>query len=251
MKNFCKKIAVLAFTGVMVFSANAQEEKQGVEFNVSGDFVSSYVWRGMYQGGYACIQPTLGASYRGLSLSAWGSTSLAGSDGSNEVDLYLTYEFKNFMIQLSDLWWDGQVDDNYFHYNNHATGHHFEAGIGYTLPLEKFPLSMTWYTMFAGNDKKDISDENPYGKQAYSSYAELNFPFSVKSVDLEATLGFVPYASQSTLGYDVNGFAVTNVALKATKEIRITNSFSLPLFAQLVANPAHEDLRFVVGFTIQ
>ena len=30
------------------------------EFTIQGDFVSSYVWRGIYQGGAASFQPTLG-----------------------------------------------------------------------------------------------------------------------------------------------------------------------------------------------
>ena len=47
----------------------------------------------------------------------------------------------------------------------------FEAGLAYTLPLEKFPLSIAWYTMFAGADK------NEKGEQNYSSYVELNYPF--------------------------------------------------------------------------
>lgn len=251
MKNLFKKMAALAVAGVCVLSVNAQE-KEGVEFNVSGDFVSSYVWRGMYQGAQACVQPTLGVGIKGFSLTAWGSTSLADVvEGHKELDLTLAYEFNNFIVQIADLWWDGQGNNRYFHYNNHVTGHHFEAGIAYLLPCEKFPLSMAWYTVFAGNDKQDFSDEHIYGKQAYSSYAELNYPFSVKGIDLNATLGFVPYKSHTSMGYDVNGFAVTNIALKATKDIQITKSFSLPLFAQLVANPAQEDVHLVLGFTIQ
>ena len=95
------------------------------------------------------------------------------------------------------------------------TGHHFEAGLAYTLPVEKFPLSIAWYTMFAGADRKMIDKGEE--KQAYSSYVELNYPFSVKGVDLNATCGVVPY---ETPQYNVNGFAVTNLALKATKAIR-------------------------------
>ena len=53
---------------------------------------------------------------------------------------------------------------------------------------------MAWYLMFAGADK------NEEGKQNYSSYCELNYPFSVKSVDLNATVGFVPYKTY-TVGY--------------------------------------------------
>lgn len=250
MKKSLKKIVVSVAVGCMVFPVKAQEEK-GVRFEVGGDFVSSYVWRGFYQGAQACVQPTLGVAYKGLSLIAWGSASLADvAEGHKEIDLTLAYTFGGFTVQVADLWWDGQGNNRYFHYDNHVTGHHFEAGIGYELPFDKFPLSLSWYTMFAGADKKDISAEHVYGKQAYSSYAELNYPFRVKGVDLQATFGFVPYRSETNVGYDVSGFAVTNIALKAIREIRFSKHFSLPLFVDLIADPAHEDVHLVLGFSI-
>ena len=57
MKNLLKKAVIFAVAGIMALSVEAQEEK-GVQFTVSGDFVSSYVWRGIYQGGAASFQPT-------------------------------------------------------------------------------------------------------------------------------------------------------------------------------------------------
>ena len=71
MKNLLKKAVIFAVAGIMVLSVKAQEEK-GVQFTVSGDFVSSYVWRGIYQGAQACVQPTLGLRLGGFSLTAWG-----------------------------------------------------------------------------------------------------------------------------------------------------------------------------------
>jgi hypothetical protein len=71
MKNLLKKAVIFAVAGIMALSVEAQEEK-GVQFTVSGDFVSSYVWRGIYQGAQACVQPTLGLGLGGFSLTAWG-----------------------------------------------------------------------------------------------------------------------------------------------------------------------------------
>jgi hypothetical protein len=51
----------------------------------------------------------------------------------------------------------------------------------------------------------------------------------------EAAVGLVPWASDY---YSASGFSVTNLSLRAAKDIKITDSFSLPLFGQLVANPA-------------
>ncbi|WP_233547679.1 TorF family putative porin [Parabacteroides sp. AF17-28] len=226
----------------------AQDDESGATFNVQGDLVSSYIWRGMYQTG-ASFQPAFSFGIAGFSLTAWGSTDFDGYQASEglankEIDLTAAYTFGNSGLTLSvaDLWWAGQGANKYFNFKSHETAHHFEAGLAYTLPVEKFPLSVAWYTMFAGQDK------DAEGGQNYSSYVELNYPFSVKRVDLNVTCGLVPYKAPQ---YYTNGFAVTNVALKGTTAIKVTDSFSLPIFAQAIWNPRLEDAHLVFGFTLK
>lgn len=96
--------------------------------------------------------------------------------------------------------------------------------------------------MFAGQDK------NVEGGQNYSSYVEFNYPFRVRMVDLNVTCGMVPYAAPQ---YNCDGFAVTNVALKGTTQIRFTDKFALPIFAQAVWNPRMEDAHLVFGITLK
>lgn len=55
----------------------------------------------------------------------------------------------------------------------------------------------------------------------------------------------VPYAAPQ---YNCDGFAVTNVALKGTTQIRFTDKFALPVFAQAVWNPRMEDAAFSVWY---
>lgn len=237
-----------SFTCVM-----AQKDDSGATFTVQGDLLSSYLWRGFYQTG-ASFQPTLAFSVAGFSLTAWGSTDFDGyksSEGAanKEIDLTAAYTFGNSGLTLSiaDLWWAGQGANKYFNFKSHETAHHFEAGLAYTLPVEKFPLSVAWYTMFAGQDK----DED--GNQNYSSYVELNYPFRVKMVDLTATCGFLPYTSYGVYtGAKTNdGFVVTNVALKGSTAIKFSDSFSLPIFAQAIWNPRMEDAHLVFGISLR
>lgn len=253
MKSFFSKKSFLGTMAVAAVCMLGTTNAQAQEFTIQGDLVSSYVWRGIYQGGAASFQPTLGFSVGNFSLTAWGSTSL--SESNKEIDLTAAYKFGEAgpTLSVATLWWDGQADvangeltNNYFHFKSGDTGHHFEAGLAYTLPIEKFPLSIAWYTMFAGADRK-TTDEGEE-KQAYSSYVELNYPFSVKGVDLNATCGVVPY---KTPQYNVNGFAVTNLALKATKAINFNDKFSLPIFVQAIWNPRLEDAHLVFGVTLR
>ena len=75
-----KKIVIIAMGLVLSSTALAQEK---VETTVSGDFVSSYIWRGQDLGS-AAVQPTLGVAYKGLSLTAWGSYALTNPDDVKE-----------------------------------------------------------------------------------------------------------------------------------------------------------------------
>ena len=229
-----KKIVLMALMFATGMSATAQDE---VETTVSADVVSTYVWRGM-ECGSAAIQPTLGIGYKGLTLSAWGSYGLVDTNDAKEFDLTLAYSTGGFNIGITDYWFN-TPEERYFLYDANKTSHIFEANIGYDFG----PAAIQWFTNFAGND-----GYNKDGKRAYSSYVELSAPFKLASVDWSAAVGAVPYATDF---YGVDGFAVTNVSLKATKYIKVTDSFSIPVFAQVAANPSTEKAYLVFGFTLQ
>ena len=147
-------------------------------------------------------------------------------------------------IGITDYWFnkDGlDPEGRYFKYDAHGTNHVFEANIGYDFGL----ASIQWYTNFAGND-----GVNKDGDRAYSSYAEASVPFKLASVDWTATAGVIPWATSFYNGW-TSGFAVTNLSLKATKDIKITDSFSVPVFGQIAANPCSQRAYLVFGFTLQ
>ena len=233
-----KKIVLLAMGLVMSMTTLAQDE---IETTISGDVVSSYIWRGQDLGS-AAVQPTLGIGYKGLSLSAWGSYGLVNTADTKEFDLTLAYTTGGFNIGITDYWFNrGGLDPEgrYFKYEAHGTNHVFEANVGYDFG----PLSLQWFTNFAGND-----GTNKDGKRAYSSYMEVVVPFKLATVDWTATAGAVPWATTS---YGTSGFAVTNLSLKATKEIKVTDTFSIPVFGQVVGNPCSQKAYLVFGFTLQ
>ena len=232
-----KKIVCFAMGLVVSLTTFAQEK---VETTICGDVVSSYIWRGQDLGDVS-LQPTLGIGYKGLSLTAWGSVGLSDPSDTKEFDLTLGYTIGGFNIGITDYWFNGGLDpeNRYFKYDAHGTNHVFEANVGYDFG----PASLQWYTNFAGNDGM-----NNDGKRAYSSYVELAVPFKLATVDWTATAGAVPFATDF---YGTDGFAVTNLALKATKEIKVSESFSVPVFGQVIANPCSQKAYLVIGFTLQ
>ena len=108
MKTFFSKKIVLGSLVAAVVCALSITEVKAQEFTVQGDVVSSYVWRGMYQGGGAAFQPTLGFGIGNFSVTAWGSTNFSG--GNKELDLTLAYKLGEAgpTLTVADLWWEGE-----------------------------------------------------------------------------------------------------------------------------------------------
>lgn len=233
-----KKIVLLAIDLVASATTYAQET---VETTISSDVVSSYIWRGQDLGS-AAIQPTLGVGYKGLSLSAWGSYGIADPADTKEFDLTLAYTLGGLNIGITDYWFNAgglDPDGRYFKYDAHGTNHVFEANVGYDFGF----ASVQWYTNFTGND-----GINKDGKRAYSSYAEIAVPFKLATVDWTARAGAVPYC---TTFYGTTGFAVTHLSLQATKDIKVTDAFSIPVFGQVIANPCTQKAYLVLGLTLR
>lgn len=227
-------IALLA--AAMPFQANAQDK---VETSVGADLVSGYVWRGQELGGVS-IQPALSVAYKGFSIGAWGSVGLESTD-TKEFDLTVGYATGGFSLSVTDYWFNmaGDQAAKYFQYGSHndANSHVFEAQIGYDFG----PVAFNWYTNFAGADGVKQN-----GDRAYSSYVTVAAPFKLGGVGWTVEAGATPW---ETSFYGSNGLAVVNLSLGASKEIKITDSFSLPLYATATWNPRTEGAYFVVGIS--
>lgn len=238
-----KKIVLSLLAVAMVaFQANAENKVQGT---VEADFTSSYVWRGQHNAGFS-LQPTLGVEWKGLSLSAWGNIAIVPEQRfkgtQHELDICLNYSYEGFTVGLTDY---------YFFENSHPyfqgggigeTDHVLEIGLGY----EHKYFSVNWYTNVAGNDGKNRS-----GDRAFSSYLQLDVPFHFARLDWTATVGMVPYATSFYAQDKSMNFHVNVAALRAQYNIKCSEKFTLPVFAQLIANPTSRDMNFLVGFTLK
>lgn len=94
-------IALLLMTGIPVISM-AQNK---VEADIGADLVSGYIWRGQDLGNVS-IQPSASVSYKGFSLSGWGSVGLDKED-TKEFDLTFGYSTGGFSVSVTDYWFDG------------------------------------------------------------------------------------------------------------------------------------------------
>ena len=92
--------------------------------------------------------------------------------------------------------------------------------------------------MFAGGDK------NEDGDLQYSTFIEAKYSVNVNGIELSPSIGISPWT-----GLYSDGFGLNSISLKAKKDIVITDKYSLPLFAQVIAAPEHDNVFLILGIS--
>lgn len=223
---------------VALFFPTILQAQDKIEAHAGADIVSGYIWRGQDSGNVS-IQPSVSLGYKGISLTAWGSVGFDKED-TKELDLTLGYEYQGFSISVTDYWYDGGA--GFFHFGATDTNHTFEAQVGYDFDF----LAVNWYTNIGGNDGLTTN-----GNRAYASYLSLTAPFRLGGLDWTAEIGATPWANSyyNTEKGGAGGFEVADVSISASKDIKITSHYALPISAKLTWNPATEGTYFVFGIS--
>jgi len=230
-------------------SFSQEKNNDGLKLDLKSDFMSRYIWRGLQLGGaYPSIQPTLELSKGNFAIGAWGAFSTSGLQ-SQEVDLYVNYTFANdmFTFTLYDYFFPCDTSAyNYFNYKKDETTHIFEASLKFN-GTESLPLSILVSSNIYGNDARKAD-----GKMVYSTYAELGYEFKINETNVNTFLG----ASLNTPGDDITGYygntkaGIINLGITASKELTISDKFSLPVTTSFVFNPDAKKVFFVFGFNL-
>jgi hypothetical protein len=214
------------------------------EFSVGTDIVSRYIWRGTDLGeNTPSIQPTLSFSAGGFTTGFWGAWPTANPGGLDEIDFYANYAidlttagslslgFTDYMNPNS-----GTKIGNFNNYDNvNGAGAHFlEGNLIYSAP-ESFPIYLSFNVFFYNVEHNPI-------------YIEAGYSTSVKDVGVSVFAGATP--GEDNGYYGVTKFSVINTGIKLSKEVKVTDSFSFPVFGSIILNPASEDLFFILGFSL-
>lgn len=227
-------ISVLFFMGLTA-TINAQDEATEEEtssISVGADLVSRYVWRGVDFGNTPCIQPGIEFAAGGFSLGTWGSYGLSSNTGALEADLYVAYAFEfGLSVGVTDYYFPGEtlISDGdtilpvrsgaYFDYDNE---HAFEANVGYE--YENFSISANYMFLNGDNDL----------------YFELGYAFKDASV-------FVGGGNEA---YTSDGeFNVCNVGISTSKDLKVSDEFTIPVSGAFIVNPDIEQVHIVFGLS--
>jgi hypothetical protein len=223
LKLFITSIAV----SVILLSAmpiSAQDETKESNFSVGADIYSNYVWRGSKLGIGPAFQPSVKFAAGGLTLGVWGSFDASGY---TEVDPYISYSFP-FGLSLG-------VTDYYspslllFETSDTAGSHALELNAGFT--TGGLSLSANYIINEAGGILSAGSD----------LYFQAGYAFEFFNVSIGAGDGW--HTSDGE-------FNICHIAIGTSKEIKITDTFSVPVSGQVIMNPEKEALYLVVGFSL-
>ena len=214
-----KKVIIVSIAILSFNTAMAQEEEKKSNFDIGVDFASRYVWRGGSYSDSPAVQPWVEFTSGNFTLGAWASYETGGEVVGQEFDLYATYSFGAFYVGITDYAFPTDADsDGYFMIKNHIG----EANLVFE-GVDAFPVSVA-LNMNIYND-----DENSF-------YTEVSIPFEIGGTELGAFVG----AGNEI--YTMDGkFAVTNFGLSASKDLKITDSFSVGATASAIFNPDSDD----------
>ncbi len=220
MKKLLTILTVLLLLTTVCPSLKAQE------WDVGLDIYSSYIWRGSKFGSGPAFQPSVEFSTNRFAMGAWGSVS-SSADEAAEMDVYLSYDF-NFGISfgLTDYYYPGT---NYFDYSTETGAHAFELNLGYeTCGLS---LAANYFLNEAGGA----------GTVGNDIYFEIEYGFKNVSIFAGAGDGWHTPSGK---------FGLVNLGIGTSKEIKITDLFSLPLSGSVILNPTTEQFYVVVGISL-
>ncbi|HAX94336.1 MAG TPA: hypothetical protein DCY25_10410 [Bacteroidales bacterium] len=224
-----KNLKFLTGTAVLLLIINSlplkvsAQEESGSKFNVNTGLYSNYIWRGSKLGQGPAFQPSVDFSEGGFTIGVWGSFDAAGY---TEADPYISYSFPfGLSLGLTDYY----LPDLPLSETSRLSGSHaLELNSGFE--LGGFSLSANYIVNEAGGIGSDGGDK----------YFQIGYDFA--DIGIFAGAGDGWHTSDGV-------FNICNLGLEVSREIEVTDRFSVPVTGQVVVNPDSGKLFVVVGIS--
>jgi hypothetical protein len=212
---------VSLFSSSGIFAQEATEEPSS-KFSVGADFYSNYIWRGSKFGSGPAFQPSVKFTTGGLTLGVWGSFDASGY---TEADPYISYTLPfGLSLGVTDYYYPS-LGGSFFADSANA----YEINVGYT----KGGLSLS---------ANYILNESPLpASQGGDMYFQVGYAFKTFNISVGAGDGWHTADTK---------FNVCHIAIGTSKEIKITDTFSIPVSGQVIVNPDKKQMYIVAGFSL-
>ena len=201
----------------IIFCFTPTQEIKSQDFGA--DVVSSYVWRGTKYGSGLAVQPWMELGAGNLTGGVWGSFNKAeGAYDGNELDLWVSYDFGPLALTVTNYTFPGAG----------GAGDVFDGDIEVSGSASLGPVDLT-----VG-----------YFTDLEALYIEAGFPIGPVGVA-------VGYGSDGAGAFYAGGDSgLVNVSFSGSKDIAITEDYSLPVFGSFIINPDAEAAFLVFGFSL-
>lgn len=242
------QILLVAIMLLGITGGAAASDKIAVSSGV--DLYNRYVWRGLDIANTPSVQPTLSVSYTGFEFGTWGAYTLSNqSSDLDEIDFWLGYtlELENGVscnLLATDYYFPNS-GVKFFNFNDHDAviddtipdfgAHTIELGLSITGP-ESFPITVSGFM-------------NVYNDAGSNTYFQADYPITVAEYELGFFCGAAGGSKDNPDYYGTDEFSVINVGVSASREIKVSESFSVPLSISLVVNSKEEISHLVVGMS--
>ena len=201
----------------LIFCFTPTQEIKSQDFGA--DVASSYVWRGTEYGTGLAVQPWMELGSGNLTGGVWGSFNQAeGEYDGNELDLWVSYDFGPLALTVTNYTFPGAG----------GAGDVFDGDIEVSGSASLGPVDLT-----VG-----------YFTDLEALYIEAGFPIGPVGVA-------VGYGSDGAGAFYAGGDSgLVNVSFSGSKDIAITEDYSLPVFGSFIINPDAEAAFLVFGFSL-
>jgi len=247
-----KQILTIFILIIIIGVNNIPAQTQNFSVDAGGDLVSLYIWRGANVNDQPNIQPYISLKYSGLQFGFWGSSVLTHLNSNDEnyaagqeIDTWLSYslELKD-AVSITALFTDyyfpnaGIKIGNFNNYDN-ANGpgaHTVEAGLTVAGP-GSFPVSLSGYV-------------NIYNDKGHNAYFQADYSASIHEINIGLFAGAAAGSKDNPGYYGTDKFNFINAGIRVLKSVKVTDSFSLPVYCSYILNPHTETSFLVFGISL-
>ena len=219
-------LTILVVNMLLVSPEIKAQKEDSSPFSAGADLVSSYLWRGTKFGTGPAIQPCVELTLGNFSMGSWGSYCFTTNEAA-EADLYLSHAFGfGLSLGLTDYYFPGT---EYFDFSQSSGAHALEINAGYA--IGGLSLAANYFINQAGGA----------GSSGGDMYFEAGYSFPSFGIVLGAGNGW----------HTADGdFMICNIVITSSKEIKITETFTLPVSGAVILNPDTEQFHVVVGVSL-
>ncbi|ANF50246.1 hypothetical protein A0O34_06820 [Chryseobacterium glaciei] len=266
MKKLLTSLCLITLGIGKLFAQDATEKQENNRLDFTANIQNNHLWRGLIITDKPVVMGNLSYALdaeKKWKVGIWGASSLTDDkDGTHykEINYYVQYSNGRFYIGLWDLFNSRNINttvasEDIFHYSNRRTSHIIDLRTNYTFG-PSFPINVEADIMLYGGANAGevvLEPDGSYKKNKYSTYVQVSYPvISGKKVNLDAFVGAGFALNDQTFlyGNGKNSFDIVNAGIKATKTVKITDHYSLPVSMMAMWNPSNKYARIQLAATV-